>query len=254
MLIDAHAHLHAGPESLARLLASMDALSIDRTVVVLGGVVPPQRLTEVSGDARERGLSLPCDNRRILEQCRHAQGRLLPFYFANPWVDPEEYRRIGASFYGLKLGPAVHGAPLLGPETRAYVELAATFDHPVYLHCLDRDGFRVSDLVRLALDFPKVRFILGHGGVGQLDFDCVDQIAPLANIAYETSGAFSAPVKHACARLGTDRVIFGSEYPLQSARAEVAKLHDLDLDRRALRAVGGQNILRLLGKARYDVA
>src|SRR5438270_56907 len=74
--------------------------------------------------------------------------------------------------------------------TYAYVEVAQQFGHPVYAHCLDREGFRVSDFVTLAKSFPQVRFILGHGGIGPLDFPGIQEIAPVGNILYETSGAF----------------------------------------------------------------
>jgi len=248
MLFDTHAHLAAGTDSLNRLLSTMNSLEIKKCIVVGGGLVPARRIHE-SADPTE-AMKITFDHLGMLGQCAESQGRLLPFYFANPWIAPEEYLRLGESFYGLKLGPAVHGVPLSSPRTMVWVEAARALRHIVYLHCLDRDGFRVSELCTLALRFPSISFILGHGGIGHLDYSAVDLIAPHSNISFETSGAFKAVVQYACSTLGAQRVLFGSEYPLQSAACEIAKIRDLALNRADLEAVAGRNIEELIGRAR----
>jgi predicted TIM-barrel fold metal-dependent hydrolase len=244
MLIDSHAHLHPGPAALESLLDSMRRLDIDRSLVVGGGLVSPAKI-QSPGDAAGQPKF---DHAGLLAQCSLAERRLLPFYFANPFLAPDEYRNIGRAFSGLKLGPVVYPVPINSAGTRAYVSIANELAHPVYLHCLDRDQFRVADLATLAADFPTVVFILGHGGIGHLDFQAVDTISPLSNVCYETSGAFKAAVKYACAKLGPGRVLFGSEHPLQSASAELAKIRDLDLPPHQLDLVTSGNINRILAR------
>ncbi len=235
-----------------RLLRSMDALQIERTVVVGGGIISPRRLAQQIR-APFRGVDnrdLHCDNRGVLAECQKSQGRLRPFYFANPWVDAKDYRVNGAQYAGLKLGPAVHGLPLAAPGNFAYIQAANHFSHPIYLHCLDRDGFRVSDLAQLAAGMPRLHFILGHGGIGELDYEGVDLIAPFPNVFFETSGTFKTVVQYALETLGISRVLFGSEYPLQSPAAELAKIRDLGLPEEALQKVLGGNMERILGEGR----
>jgi predicted TIM-barrel fold metal-dependent hydrolase len=248
MLCDSHAHLLPTPEARERMLASMDRLGIARTVVVGGGLIQPRVLARqiLRGVDPRTAPTFRCDNLSVLAQCELAGGRLLPFYFANPHESPAEYREIGARFRGLKLGPAVHGIPLTAIENLSYLDAAEELGHPVYLHCLDREGFRVRDLVQVAVRFPALTFILGHGGVGELDYDGVDEIAPFANILFETSTTFRAVVLYAVEILGASRVLFGTEYPLQSARAELAKIDDLPLEPSALAQLKGGNILRVL--------
>jgi predicted TIM-barrel fold metal-dependent hydrolase len=250
MLIDSHAHLAPNEEALNALLASMDRLGIDRTVVVGGGLVPPSQISanisQVSSERVSEAPRIRFDNLEMQRLAARAEGRVLPFYFANPWIAPDEYIATGRSFYGLKLGPAVHGSALNSEETRRYLSVAESHDHPVYLHCLNRDGFRVGNLTTLAQLFPSLTFILGHGGIGNLDYAAVAEIEPHSNIFYETSGAFKAVVKHACTQLGAKRVLFGSEYPLQSAIAELAKINDLDLSPEDVRLVTSENVSRLL--------
>lgn len=250
MLIDSHAHLRPTREALADLLRSMDRLKIDQTVVVGGGLLPPSQIganiSEARGAQSDLNSKITFNNAELLNISRLAEGRILPFYFANPWIAPDEYREIGASFFGLKLGPVIHGCPLEAEEIKTYLHVACMHHHPVYLHCLGRDGFRVKNLIALAEIFPRLTFILGHGGIGNLDFSAIDEIEPHRNILYETSGAFKAVVKAACTKLGMRRVLFGSEYPLQSSIAELAKINDLDLSDENLRAVLGGNISRVL--------
>jgi predicted TIM-barrel fold metal-dependent hydrolase len=252
MLFDGHAHLLPTDEARERLLASMDSLQIERAVVVGAGILSPQRLARQIRAPFDFGHTrdLHCDNRGVLAQCRKSGGRLQPFYFANPWEPTDDYCRSGTQFVGLKLAPAVHGLPLEAPGNLAYVRAAVELGHPVYLHCLDHDGFRVSDLASLAARMPENTFILGHGGIGELDYDGVDLIAPFPNVHFETSGTFKAVVQYALKVLGARRVLFGSEYPLQSAAAELAKMRDLGVPEYVLRKVLGGNTQRLLGEGR----
>lgn len=242
MLFDSHAHLAPEPQSLENLLATMDRNGIGASVVIAGGAIaagqPPP--------TRQRRY----DNIALLKQCERASHRLFPFFFANPTLPIDSYRNIGSRFYGLKIGPLIHGVAFSSPLTVAYVEVAREFRHLVYAHCLDREGFRVADFVALARRFPSLNFVLGHGGIGHLDFAAVDLIAPYPRIFFETSGTFAAVVRYGCEKLGARRVLFGSEHPLQSSRAELEKMRDLRLPQTDLEAVLGQNIALLLKGAR----
>jgi predicted TIM-barrel fold metal-dependent hydrolase len=226
----------------------MNRLGIDRAVVVGGELVDPLRLQEPGS-----GRQVVFDNLAFLELCGIAPERLLPFFFANPWIEPDEYAAHGPLFYGLKFGPAIHGCPFGSRQVRSYLKLAARMRHPVYLHCLDQAGFAVSDFCELAGEFPNLTFILGHGGIGNIDFTAVAKINPFANVLYESSGPFKAVVAKAIETLGVHRVLFGTEHPLQSAAAELAKIKDLGLDGDAYAAITGGNILKLLNERPKEV-
>jgi len=245
-VFDAHAHLAPGQGALRRLLDTMDANGIDRAVVVAGGAITPHELSRqivegghVEGDA---------DNDAVEKGCEDSGGRLVPFFFANPHNGSSQYRERAARFSGLKLAPGVHGVPLLDPRTKNLVSVAGQVGHNVYLHCLQREGFTVRDLVALAAEFPLVRLVLGHAGVGDLDFYGVDLIADSANIHFETSGGYTSVIRHALDRLGPERVLFGSEHPLQSSRVELLKFEELGLTEEERKLVMWDNAVRLLGE------
>ena len=247
MLIDAHAHLKPTAQALDALLASMQRLDINQSIVVGGGLATPAELSLNIGSAKiATQKAIRFDHVEFLWLCYLSEGRLVPFYFANPWIEPTEYINIGQRFRGLKIGPAVHGCALNSKETQEYIDVAAVHRHPIYLHCLAQDGFRVADLVELARKNSKQIFMLGHGGIGNLDFLAVDEIVDQENIYFETSGTFKAVVLHALATLGVERVLFGSEYPLQSASAELAKMRDLGLSETDFEKVVAENIARIL--------
>mgnify|MGYP001381460696 CR=1 FL=1 len=251
-IIDAHAHLARGAAASNALLASMDALGIERTVVVAGGTIAPGLLSDHIENGG--GTDVDVDNAALYAACEDARFRLLPFYFANPHRGDVLYAREGAAFVGLKLAPAVHGIPFNDERTEALVAQAEELGHPIYLHCLPRAGFTVKDFAFLASEYPRVRFILGHAGVGTCDFGAVERIRPLENVWFEMSGGFTSVCKAAVRALGADRVLFGTEYPLQDPRVELAKLDTLELTDHEWERITRTNILELVDMERLRCA
>lgn len=255
-LIDFHAHLHVqeAVRSSARdaLLAMMDRCGIEHAVVVPGGTVTPELLA--AQIARGGQLDVEPDNEGVYAACQTTGGRLIPFFFANPHRGADAYRDAGHRFAGLKLGPAVHGVAFADERITKLVEVAQELGHCVYLHCLPRLGYGVRAFLSLAAAFPQVQFVLGHAGVGQCDFDAVTQVSPYRNVRFEMSGGMSSVCAAAIRQLGADRVLFGSEYPLQDPRVELAKIDALGLDPVTRRLVTRDNALELLGRARVACA
>ena len=244
-VFDAHAHLAAADGAVTRLLSTMDACGIDRAIVVAGGVVSPERMSRLL--ALGGGVRDDADNEAVRRGCERSGGRLVPFFFGNPHR-PSAYREQGEHFAGLKLAPTVHGVPLDDPRTRELVDVAAEFGHNVYAHCLPRPGSTVADLVRLARRYPSLTFALGHTGVGDMDLYGIDLVAPVPNVVVETSCGLTATVPWALRRLGRERVLFGSEYPMQSPRVELVKLQAAGLSEEDWRSVAWANVWRFVGE------
>ncbi len=244
-IFDFHARLGPGTVPSA-LLTSMDAAGIARAAVCAGCVVDLDQLSAQIVDGGR--LDAGADNAAVLAACAGSGGRLVPFFFANPFDPVADYRRVAGDYRGLELSPAVHGVALDDPRTLALVEVAEAAGHPVYLVCLGRPGARTADLLTLARSFPDVAFVFGHCGFFGIDTCSIGQIAPQTNILAETSGCFTAVARVAIERLGPDRVLFGTEYPLQHPGVELAKLAALDLDPAARHAVAWANAHRILGE------
>lgn len=244
--MDFHARLPVRPGAPERLLATMDEHRIDRAVVTIGGAIDPDLLSEqvIKGGHVETDA----DNEALLAACEGSGGRLLPMFFANPHRDPKDYGGRAAKFRGLEISPAVHGIDLTDQRTVALVAVAAEFSHPVYIVCLGRPGAGVPELVALARSFPSVIFVLGHCGFVGIDLYAVNTIRPEHNIMAETSGCYTGVAAAAVERLGADRVLFGTDYPMQHPSVELAKLNALRLTGETRRKIVWHNAHRILGE------
>jgi predicted TIM-barrel fold metal-dependent hydrolase len=205
----------------------MDAVGITRAVVSAGGVV---RLDQLAYQIVHGGGSeASADNASVLAASAGSDGRLVPFFFANPHGSSGEYAVAAHQFRGLELSPAVHGVGFGDPRVHQLVAVAQQHGHPVYAVCVGTPGGGTADFVALAKTFPDTTFIFGHCGFIGVDLYAIGQIAGQANIMAELSGCFSVTARAAIDQLGADRVLFGTEYPLQHPRVELAKLAGLDL-------------------------
>ncbi|REG00988.1 hypothetical protein DFJ67_7059 [Asanoa ferruginea] len=234
------------PGADARLVSILDECGFDRAVVCAGGTIDLDRLSRqlILGGHVETDA----DNDSVLATCAASAGRLVPFYFANPHRPVQAYKDRAAEFRGLEISPAVHGVGLTDPRVAELVGVAAEFGHPVYAVCLDRPGAGVADLVSLARQHPAVSFVLGHSGIGNIDFYALTLITDEANIVLETSGGYACVADAAVSRLGAERVVFGSEFPLQHPTVELAKFAALRLPDEQWRQIAWDNAHRLLGE------
>ncbi len=245
-VLDFHARLAPGPTALDRLLDRMRACRIERAVISAGGVISLDRLSRQLSEGGH--VELDPDNDAVLLAASSRPQTLIPFFFANPHRPAEHYRSHAAQFRGLEISPAVHGVPFDDARVHTLAEVAGEHGHPVYLVGLDRDGCRVADLVALARAHPSVSFVLGHGGVGDLDAYGLGLIAPVANVFWETSGGYTCITRMAIERLGPGRLLFGTEFPLQDPVMELARFSCLDVTADVWRQIAWRNAHDLLGE------
>nr|WP_042178297.1 amidohydrolase family protein [Kibdelosporangium sp. MJ126-NF4] len=245
-VLDFHVRLAPRPQAKERLLAVMDRCGVQRAVVCAGGTIDLDRLSRQLVDGGH--VETDADNDAVLDACAGTDGRLVPFYFANPHQAPDDYRARAAEFRGLEVSPAVHGIGLTDARVVRLIEVAAAFDHAVYAVCLARPGAGVTDLVALARRFPRLSFVLGHSGVGNIDLHALTLVRDEPNVLVETSGGYTCVAEAAVDRLGADRVVFGSEYPLQHPTVELAKFQALRLPPERWRQIAWDNAHRLLGE------
>ncbi|MGW2050980.1 amidohydrolase family protein [Streptomyces sp. NPDC001858] len=241
-VVDAHAHAHRA--LLPRLLTTMAETGVSTACLVVGGVVPPEELSRTI--VREGpGRDVDADNADLLDAVR-GEDRLAVFYFANPHraADERDLELIRGCA-GIKFAPGVHGVGHLDPRVQSYVDIARDASLPVYAHCIGNGPLSVEQYARLARRNPDVDFLLGHAGRGNFDLLAAQEIRESENVLFETSGGFDHVIKEAVATLGAERVVFGSEFPIQHPRVELTKL-SLALAEKELPLVLGANMRRLL--------
>jgi predicted TIM-barrel fold metal-dependent hydrolase len=245
-VFDFHARVGGGPQAVERLLATLTDWGIDRAAVCAGGMIDLDRLSAqvITGGS----IDVDADNDAVLAACERAPDRLVPFFFGNPHRDAKYYRSRAEQFRALEVSPAVHGVPLADPRTLDLIDVAAEVGHPVYVVCLGRPGVGATDLALLAQRYPEVAFVLGHCGFVGIDVYALNCVADTPNIFAETSGCYTGVARAAISRLGADRVVFGTEYPLQHPSVELAKLQALALAPDSREAVVWRNAHRLLNE------
>ncbi|RSM65249.1 hydrolase [Kibdelosporangium aridum] len=245
-IFDFHARLAPRPGAVDRLLDVLDRSGIERAVICAGGTIP---LDTLSRQLVEGGhVETDADNDVVFLAGESSGGRLVPCYFANPHRGTKPYLADGKDFHGLEISPAVHGIPLTDDRVAELVDIAGEFGHSVYTVCIDRPGCGVADLAALARRFPAVPFVMGHCGIGNIDYHGIELVAAVPNVHVETSGGYSTVARAAIDRLGPARVLFGSEYPLQHPLVELAKLEVLDLSADQWHQIAWANADRLTGK------
>ena len=170
-----------------------------------------------------------------------------------------------AGFCGLgELSSHSQGYACDDPVFVAALERAGQLGLPVNLHVTDpqsrdypgRVETPLADFLKLTRRFPQTTFILAHWG-GRLPLHTTEAIPD--NIYYDTA---ASPLLYGpdiwrkfCAKVPADRVLFGSDFPLNAypgIDAEpnfsrlIAEVHRAELEAATLKAVVSGNARRLL--------
>ncbi len=238
-IFDAHVHLGRGVDysvTADSLLAEMDARGAARAVIV-----PADRQIAV---ANREG------NDEVLAAMRAHPDRLTAFGTANPWFGEaavEEVRRsfdLGAA--GLKLHPVLQGFSIIDPVARPLIELAAARRKPVYFHTGTPVSSPPFQLSEVCLRYPEGRFIMGHAAYSDYWNDVVPAVRSVPNMFVETSTHLPLVIRLLVEQAGAGRVLYGSNYPLNSMSLEIEKITRYITDAGDLEQVFSSNLERLL--------
>lgn len=202
--------------TIEQLLAAMDAAGVARAVLL--------------GWYWEKPDTCVWQNRFYAACVRAHPDRLAAFATLHPAAGREatlsEVRRArDDGLIGLgELSPHSQGYAVDDPVFGAALELAGELGMPVNLHVTDPDSRpfpgRIEtpggDFLRLAQAFPATTFVLAHWG-GLLPLRDA-RFRALSNVYYDTAASplmYDASIwPKALAALGEERVLFGSDYPL----------------------------------------
>jgi predicted TIM-barrel fold metal-dependent hydrolase len=161
-----------------------------------------------------------------------------------------------------ELSPHSQGYAVDDPVFGEVLTLAGELGMPVNLHVTDPDSRRypgwvstpADDFVRVAERFPQTTLVLAHWG-GMLPLRD-PRFAGLKNVFYDTAASplmYGAEVwPRALAAVGAERVLFGSDFPLNlyprvSVEAEMARFVTEARSAGAGADVLGANAKRVLG-------
>jgi predicted TIM-barrel fold metal-dependent hydrolase len=268
--VDSHVHLTRSWPDLAHnsydpsvdfsvqgLLRELDPHGIDHALVLATFQVPTvsEQLTELEALGRESG------------------GRLRPVVTVDPTRGPEEmasaieaWSRV-PNLAGIKLYPGY--LPFYAHDSRleAVYEYAARRRVPVLLHqgdTMDPNGLvkfsRPVELDEVAVRHRDVSFVLCHLGNPWVE-EAAEVVYKNPNVYTDTSGLLASPrvryfpkmlerarrrVYNAIVTIGSpDRILYGSDWPLESVATAVELIDGLDLPPEDREAILGGNARRL---------
>jgi predicted TIM-barrel fold metal-dependent hydrolase len=245
-----------------RLVAEMDAAGVDRAVLLVPdfALVMASRL-DLAGTAR----------RHHAIQLRHP-GRFWVYLGVDPRrgaAGAEDFAALvdEYGFDGLKLYPPCGFSPS-DEMVYPYYELCRERSLPVFVHTgptAQSLTFTTAEAIlldRAARDFPQVPFVLGHGGVTDVEV-CAYLAAHRPNVYLDTGGFAASPLPGGWpAHLNrlfrmklNHKIIFGTDWPLNQLTSGLTGLLDEVLhgaqvfdrvSRRDRELILGGNLLRVL--------
>lgn len=193
----------------------------------------------------------------VLAACQRLPGILLPFGSCDPSAEDYEERfaqLLAKPILGLKFHSDLQQMPLDSPKLRVMLRRLAESERaglPIYLHTGSFPIYRPLEtpwhlaLSRLLSEFPTLTFVCGHSG---WDAPRAALKAALAhpNLYLETSWQPPHLIRRLCDKLGPERLLFGSDYPLSSQRRALRNVRAALTESELARVAAG-NAKRLLG-------
>ncbi len=244
MIIDFHTHVDEAPafgwiDPPDKVVALLDAAGIDAAVIMTYTDLP--------------GLN-PEALEYIVAAAGRFPGRLIPFVRLNPNYTadvPDLVRRaVDLGVRGVKLHPTTTLAHPAGAGTLSLLRRCAALGLPALFHCGDDPYTTPQALGLAAAAVPDCAVVLGHMG-GYLHVEEAITVAEANPNVYLETSAMPYPelIRTAVARVGAERVIFGSDGPGCNPALELAKVRDLGLPAAEQDRILGGNAARLLGTA-----
>ncbi len=145
----------------------------------------------------------------------------------------EEIEHIDAlGLRGIKLHPDFQSIAADSDEVFAMAE-AAEDRLPILFHAGDYryDFSHPEQIAKLAVNFPKLTIIAAHFGGWSEWYKSPEILSKYENVVVDTSSSMAfmsdEMIRSLINAFGTDRVLFGTDYPMWNAKDEIQRLLDL---------------------------
>jgi predicted TIM-barrel fold metal-dependent hydrolase len=189
-------------------------------------------------------------NRQLTDELAAAPDRLRACWVVLPGGtgelgSPKEFvaSAVDAGVAATRGYPADHGWSLTAPDAAALLDALAVAGLPLLV---DAEQTSWNDLAECAAAHPRLRLVVCGTGYRALR-RIAGMLDGAGNVWVETSTlATHQGMEWLVDRFGSDRLVFGSGATLRDPAEAVTRLLLSELDGAAVRAVGGDNLRRLL--------
>jgi uncharacterized protein len=268
VIIDGHIHVADQPDDAGFRAPVLDANELlrlmDGPFQVMGqqrkvdrALIQPMISPTRSGDPAEH-------HAYILAQVKLHPDRLMGCFVINPLLDIgrtiEVMRELIRSghFRAVKLHPTNHGYMPFKSRDRLdpILKEVAALGVPVIVHQGDPPFSHPTQMAPVIEAFPQVTFILGHFGTQRvvLADEAIYVATKNKNVYLETGWGALPRIKEGIVAIGSERLVFGSDCPIQEIGSQLRVIdvltwnHPIGIKLPHAKAEGimGDNIARLL--------
>ena len=250
-IVDAHFHLgllgfwpmhfRDEAEQTAYALRRIDRVNITKAVV--------------SGE--EALFSEPVAGNRALEKLAHTGAKRFAGYLGfNPYYDQAILSRLdeffsGNFFIGFKLLCDYQGVPVTDPRFKPVWDYANRHRLPILIHTWEGAFDSPRLLEKIAPNYPKAAFLLGHSGGGNAGRrEAIALAKANPNVFLEFCGSFCSEIswEETIAKVGTDQIVFGTDGIYHDPAWELGRLVSLAIDEKTMAKFLGGNMRAILAR------
>ncbi len=234
MIIDSHTHLGSFPMfnvslNADEMVSIMNQYSIRKSVV----------------------SALP--NELTLNAVKQYPDKLVGLVWINPYDGDKAMKNIDKAinrwnFKGIKMHPLLDAYLPDQEIVRPIMDQARKYQIPVLFHCGHPPWSLPWHFGNLADTYPDVTIILGHMGHGHIVYinAAIEVAEKHENILLETSAMpMQSKIKEAVAKVGDDKVMYGSDMPFGHPAFEIKKVEVAGLTKKQLNLVLEENARRI---------
>jgi hypothetical protein len=201
------------------------------------------------------GPDFRAGNRLAFAAAADYPGRLLPYVTISPndgaqaVVDEIRLWHDAAQVSAFKIHPSVHGRSALDDAYQPLFDFAHDNCLPVLVHSWPGDAYASPAVLRdLAGRYPRAQVVIAHSAAG---WDMLDQVADACadrpNIHLDLTGSrlLSGLLEAMVARLGSERILFGTDMPFIDPRPGLGRVLMAQIPDDAKRLILGLNAVRV---------
>jgi len=252
-IIDAHGHLGHFSTNI------MKACDVEKQLEYFIPLMDAFNITAaaISG-TQALSLSAPAGNRMLEEVLSHYGKKFMGYYVYNPYYRDEILSELDHCFSrDFFIGFKIHCHQWQIPVTDTGFEPLWEYAHrhclPILLHTWEGNLVTPAMLEDIAPAYPNAIFILGHSGGGNKGRREAEELALRnGNVFLEFCGSFTAsiPYEETVRRVGSSRVLFGTDAMFHSPVWELGRALSMNIPEEELVPIMGGNFRKILSLRR----